>query len=181
MPCDVQTCAQQLVAIAEQENVAVSAVQPTRESMLPYYGVIGGLREGRSKSLYSVQQVLEKPTPTQAEQSLVIPGLRAGHYLCFYGIHALTPNVMDLLAEDVESSSDQKVSLSSALNRLAEQQRYLAFEVKGQRYNIGVKYGLLTAQLALAMNGVDREQVLAQLLELLAARQLQTPNPLGDD
>lgn len=178
---DVQTCAQQLVAIAEQENVAVSAVQPTRESMLPYYGVIGGLREGRSKSLYSVQQVLEKPTPTQAEQSLVIPGLRAGHYLCFYGIHALTPNVMDLLAEDVESSSDQKVSLSSALNRLAEQQRYLAFEVKGQRYNIGVKYGLLTAQLALAMNGVDREQVLAQLLELLAARQLQTPNPLGDD
>jgi UTP--glucose-1-phosphate uridylyltransferase len=178
---DVQTCAQQLVAIAEQENVAVSAVQPTRESMLPYYGVIGGLREGRSKSLYSVQQVLEKPTPTQAEQSLIIPGLRAGHYLCFYGIHALTPNVMELLAEDVESNSNQKVSLSSALNRLAEQQRYLAFEVKGQRYNIGVKYGLLTAQLALAMNGVDREQVLAQLLELLASRQLQTPNPLGDD
>ena len=178
---DVQTCAQQLVAIAEQENVAVSAVQPTRESMLPYYGVIGGLREGRSKSLYSVQQVLEKPTPTQAEQSLIIPGLRAGHYLCFYGIHALTPNVMELLAEDVESNSNQKISLSSALNRLAEQQRYLAFEVKGQRYNIGVKYGLLTAQLALAMNGVDREQVLAQLLELLASRQLQTPNPFGDD
>lgn len=167
----VQTCAQQLVAVAEKEDAAVSAVQPTRESMLPYYGVVGGLREGRSKSLYAVQQVLEKPTPTQAEQNLMVPGLRAGHYLCFYGIHALTPAVMDLLAEDVEASDDQPVSLSSALNRLSERQRYLAFEVEGHRYNIGVKYGLLNAQLALAMNGVDREEVLAQLLELLASRQ----------
>lgn len=167
----LQTCAQQLVAVAEKEDAAVSAVQPTRESMLPYYGVIGGLREGRSKSLYAVQQVMEKPTPTQAEQKLMVPGLRAGHYLCFYGIHALTPAVMDLLAEDVEASDDQPVSLSSALNRLSERQRYLAFEVEGHRYNIGVKYGLLNAQLALAMNGVDREEVLAQLLELLASRQ----------
>lgn len=169
----VQTCAQQLVAVAEKEDAAVSAVQPTRESMLPYYGVIGGLREGRSKSLYAVQEVLEKPTPTQAEQNLMVPGLRAGHYLCFYGIHALTPAVMELLAEDVESTSDQPVSLSSALNRLPDRQRYLAFEVEGHRYNIGVKYGLLNAQLALAMNGVDREEVLAQLLELLASRRYQ--------
>ena len=170
----VQTCAQQLVAVAEAEDAAVSAVQPTRESMLPYYGVIGGLREGRSKSLYAVQQVLEKPTPTQAEQSLIVPGLRAGHYLCFYGIHALTPTVMDLLAEDVRASEDKTVSLSAALNRLADRQRYLAFEVEGHRYNIGVKYGLLNAQLALAMNGVDHEEVLSQLLELLASRQHHT-------
>lgn len=170
----VQTCAQQLVTVAEREDAAVSAVQPTRESMLPYYGVIGGRRERRSKSLYAVQQVMEKPTPTQAEQNLMIPGLRSGHYLCFYGIHALTPMVMDLLAEDVESSADQSVSLSAALHRLAERQRYLAFEVAGQRYNIGVKYGLLNAQLALAMDGVDSDEVLTQLLELLAARRLQT-------
>ena len=166
----IQTCAQQLVAIAEAEDAAVSAVQPTRESMLPYYGVVGGLREGRSKSLYAVQQVVEKPTPTQAEQNLIIPGLRAGHYLCFYGIHALTPAVMDLLAEDVNASDTKTVSLSAALNRLADRQRYLAYEIEGHRYNIGVKYGLLNAQLALAINGVDHEEVLSQLLELLASR-----------
>ncbi len=167
----VRTCAQQLVAVAEAEAAAVSAVQPTRENMLPYYGVVGGLREGRSKSLYTVQQVREKPTPTQAEQDLLIPGLRAGHYLCFYGLHVLTPAVMELLAEEGEANPEAPISLSSALNALASRQRYLAYEMAGQRYNIDVKYGLLNAQLALAMSGVDRDEVLAQLLELMAARE----------
>jgi UTP--glucose-1-phosphate uridylyltransferase len=38
------------------------------------------------------------------------------------------------------------------------------------RYNIGLKYGLLFAQLALALDGHDREEILAQMVELLAAR-----------
>ena len=54
--------------------------------------------------------------------------------------------------------------------RLALCERYLALEVQGRRYNIGVKYGLLTAQLALALDGADRDNVLAQLVELLAVR-----------
>ena len=45
-----------------------------------------------------------------------------------------------------------------------------AFEIRGQRQNIGVKYGLLHAQLALALDGVDRENVLRDLLEALARR-----------
>ncbi len=36
-----------------------------------------------------------------------------------------------------------------------------------------MKYGLLTAQMALALTGRDREQVLAQLLELLASRAME--------
>ena len=51
---------------------------------------------------------------------------------------------------------------------LFRSERYLALEVHGARYNIGIKYGLLTAQLALALNGADRDEVLTQLLELLA-------------
>ena len=35
-------CAQALVALAEAEACTVSAVQATRESLLPYYGAIGG-------------------------------------------------------------------------------------------------------------------------------------------
>src|SRR4051812_25836912 len=37
-------CAAQLVSVAEAEGCSVSAVQPTRESMLAYYGTIGGRR-----------------------------------------------------------------------------------------------------------------------------------------
>ena len=41
--------------------------------------------------------------------------------------------------------------------RLPEKERYLALEVRGLRYNIGVKYGLLTAQVALGLAGSERD------------------------
>jgi len=164
-----QRCAQQLVETATAESAAVSAVQATRESMLPYYGTIGGQRVPQRPHLYEIEDVLEKPTPTAAEQRLIIPGLRAGHYLCFFGMHVLTPLVMEILAEHVAAAGDRGgVQLSPALAQLATRERYLALAVEGQRYNIGEKYGLLTAQLALTLHGTDRDDVLVQLLELLA-------------
>ena len=51
---------------------------------------------------------------------------------------------------------------------------------KGRRYDVGVKYGLLTAQLALGLDGVDRDQVLTDLLELLALRELGAAGPCQD-
>ena len=95
-------CAAQLVDVAEAESCAVSAVQPTRESQLPYYGTVGGRRVPGRQDLYVVEQVVEKPTPTEAEQQLMVPGLRMGYYLCFFGMHMLTPGVMDMLAEQVQ-------------------------------------------------------------------------------
>jgi UTP--glucose-1-phosphate uridylyltransferase len=64
------------------------------------------------------------------------------------------------------------VQLSRALDALARRERYLALEVQGRRFNIGIRYGLLMAQLALALDGADRDNVLTQLVELLAVRSL---------
>ena len=164
-------CAQQLVEAAAAENCAVSAVQATHESKLPYYGAIGGKLVTARKSLYEISVVLEKTTPTEAEQRLIVPGLRAAHYLCFFGMHVLTPAVMEFLAEDIaRAGGKSSVALSPTLARLARRERYLASELQGRRYDIGVKYGLLTAQLALALDGQDREEVLSGLVELLATR-----------
>lgn len=164
-------CARQLVQVAESEGCSVSGVQPTRESVLTHYGAIGGHRLPGGRGLYLIDNVIEKPTPTEAEQTLIVPGLRQGHYLCFFGMHVLTPAVMGLLADSVsEARENQSVQLSPALAALAGKKRYLALEVQGVRYNIGLKYGLLVAQLALALDGQDRDEILAQLVELLANR-----------
>jgi UTP--glucose-1-phosphate uridylyltransferase len=161
-------CAEQLVEAAQAAECSVSAVQPTRESMLPYYGTVGGRRVAGRTDLYEVDNVLEKPTPTEAEQHLVVPGLRAGHYLCLFGIHVLTPTVMQILGEMARPSANEPILLSPALAALASRERYLAMEVEGTRFNIGVKYGMLIAQLALALHGQDRQDILARLVELLA-------------
>ena len=166
-----KACAQQLVEVAAAESCAVSAVQATHESKLPYYGAVSGKLVAGRQRLYQVEHVLEKPTPTEAEQRLIVPGLRAGHYLCFFGMHVLTPAVMGILGDEVaRAGRGGVVQLSAALARLADRERYLAWEVSGRRFDIGVQYGLLVAQLALALEGEDRDEVLCSLVELLAAK-----------
>ncbi len=170
-----QGCAAQLVETAEREGCAVSGVQPTRESLLPYFGTVGGRRIPQSAHLYQIETVMEKPTPTEAELSLLVPGLRAGHYLCFFGMHILTPLVMELLAAEVaraEGDPDARIALSPVLAALAQRERYLALEMQGRRFPIDARYGLLTAQLALALSGRDRDEVLTRLCELLAQREI---------
>lgn len=168
-----KSCAQQLVEMAKAESCSVSAVQATHESKLPYYGTVGGrLMAGRQR-LYQIEKVIEKPTPTEAEQKLIVPGLRAGNYLCFFGMHVLTPAVMRILSELVEETGAKNgVQLTTALTRLADKEPYLALELQGRRYDVGVKYGLLIAQLALSLDGKDRDEVLTQLIELLAVKKL---------
>ncbi len=158
-------CAQRVVDLAETEECAVSGVQPTREGLLPQFGAVGGRRVPGKPGLYRVDTVIEKPTPTEAEQRLVAPGIRAGFYLCFFGIHVLTPAVMEYLGRGA-------ATLSAALAELARHEQYLAVEETGRRYDIGARYGLLTAQVAMALNGRDRSQVLSNLLELLADREM---------
>jgi UTP--glucose-1-phosphate uridylyltransferase len=77
----------------------------------------------------------------------------------------LTPAVMEFLGRGA-------ATLSAALAELARHEQYLAVEEPGRRYDIGARYGLLTAQVALALNGQDRGQVLSNLLELLADREM---------
>lgn len=165
-----ESCASQLIETARVHACNVSAVQATHESKLPLYGTIGGRRLPGNDRLYEVETVIEKPTPTTAEQKLVIPGLRAGNYLCFFGLHVLTPSVMKHLGDQLQNG---RADLSKALTDTARTQRYLAHELQGRRHDIGLHYGLLTAQLALGLAGKDRDEVLTHIVELLAQSQAQ--------
>jgi len=169
-----KNCAQQLVELAQAEGCAVSSVQATRETLLMRFGAVGGQVVHGRQDLYRVDTVIEKPTPTEAEQRLVVPGMRAGHYLCFFGVHVLTPAVMEIL-DSLVAAGGAGVTLSAALAELARREKYLAVETPGRRYDLGARYGLFSAQLALALAGRDRNDVLSQLAELLALRDLDAP------
>jgi UTP--glucose-1-phosphate uridylyltransferase len=175
-----QGCAEHLTQVAVANACAVSAVQETRETLLPYYGTVGGQPVHGQKDLYRIETVVEKPTPTEAERRLIMPGLRAGHYLCFFGMHVLTPTIMGIL-EELINDADRKggVWLADALTELAKREQYLALRKHDWRYDIGARYGLLRAQLALAFSGQDRDQVLALLLELLASREFGSTEGQG--
>ncbi len=165
-------CAKRLVETASSESCSVSAVQVTRENLLHLYGAVGGHPIAGTPGFYRVETVLEKPTPTAAEQSLIVPGLRSGQYLCFFGMHVLTATIFDVLNQMLAAAPPRPISLSAALAVVAQREQYLAMVQEGRRFDVGVKYGLFTAQLALAMNGQDRDTVLTELLSVLAAREM---------
>lgn len=164
-------CAQQLIDTAAQQECSVSAIQPTRENEIVFFGTVGGTPVARTEHLYEVTTVIEKPTPTVAEQKLIVAGQRAGYYLCMFGMHVLTPAVLRLLRDNLNSAAEGKsIDLSTSLNQLAQSERYLALVIDGSRYNISYKYGLLMAQLAFSLSGVDRDLILTELVSLLATR-----------
>ncbi len=164
-------CASQLIQTAEIQQCSVSAIQPTRENEVIFFGTVGGTPLPQQDQLYTVNTVIEKPTPTVAEQRLIVAGQRAGYYLCMFGMHVLTPSIMRLLAESLSKAPPgQPIDLSASLNQLAQCERYLALQIDGTRYNISYKYGLLLAQLAISLSGNDRDLILTELVNLLATR-----------
>ncbi|MBC7924250.1 MAG: UTP--glucose-1-phosphate uridylyltransferase [Bryobacteraceae bacterium] len=158
-----------LVELAASEECSVSCVQPTHESSISRFGVIGGTPIAGRHLLYEIDSVLEKPTPTLAEQRLIVPGLRAGYYLAFFGMHVLTPAFLTILQDQIQTNPSG-ASVSGALDTLGSRERYLGWQVSAQRYDLGPRYGLLTAQLALALAGPDRDEVLSTLVGLLSVQ-----------
>ena len=160
----------QLLKVSADHNGPISAVQATHESQLHLYGTVGVTRLAGSDSLFEVRTILEKPSPTLAEQELIVPGLRHGNYLCFFGMHVMTAKLMDALDEAWTQLPDgEKLGLPPTLAQLAETSQYLAVELDGTRFNLGERYGLLRAQIALALAGPHRDEVLTSLVDLLAS------------
>jgi len=163
------SCTRQLVTVASAEGCSVSAVLPTPESQLPYFGVVGGVRVANAVDLYSVSTVIEKPTPTVAEELCMVPGLRQGTYLALFGTHVLTSGIFAILREQQKRLAPGRgLGLTEALAVLATREKYLAREVRGLRFNLEEPFGLLRVQLALALHGPRRDEVLEILLAEVA-------------
>ncbi len=159
-------CAAQLIDIAISENCAVSAVNPTIEHQITRYGTLTGKQLPGVGNLYQIEKIIEKPSLSIAELELQTPGLRVGYYLCLFGMHVLTANVFDLIRNQVKDN--ELLQLTPALQELATKEKYLATEIKGSRYDLSRKHGLLRAQVALGLAGVGKSETLSTLVELIA-------------
>ena len=161
-----KNCVTQVIEPYLQENCPVSAVQSTHESQIRFFGTIGGEYFDANRALYRIHEVIEKPTPTEAEEKLWVPGMRSGYYLCFFGIHLLTPRIFEFLHM---TESGAFTGFSEALLAYGREGQYLAVELKGKRYDLENRHGLLFAQLALALDSKHRDEVLSGLISLLAS------------
>ncbi len=173
-------CARQVVDVFERTGQTVSAVKRTPERLLHLFGTVRGAPVdipndghdgGQGKGdVYRVTAMVEKPSPERAARELRTPGLRPDEYLCFFGMHVFTPALFDCLGENIAHDVREKgeFQLTSAQAMLAAREPYLAFETLGERYDMGVPFGLAETQLALALNSSMREEMIASLIRILA-------------
>ena len=61
--------AEALLEVAQTEECPVSAVQVTREGLLPNFGAVGGRRVSGRQGLSRIETVMEKPTPRKRNRS----------------------------------------------------------------------------------------------------------------
>lgn len=171
-------CARQVIEVFEKYGASVSAVQQTPADLLHLFGTVRGKLIQDNPRVYDVDHITEKPAVSYAEQNLRVEGLLWGMYLCFFGMHAFSPHIFDCLQYAINNDLREKgeIQMTSAQERLRESgERYLAFEAVGARYDIGIPFGYSQTQAALAVNSVYREQMLAELVRMLAVPSMTIP------
>jgi len=158
------------VDVFERHGRTVSSVKRTPESLLHLFGTVRGEPLAKEDGLYHVTAIVEKPSAARAQRELHTPGLQTDQYLCFFGMHVFTPEIFDCLAYTIHHDVRERgeFQLTTAQAMLADRELYLAYVAKGERYDMGVPFGLVETQLALALHSPMREEMIASLIRILA-------------
>ena len=136
------SCHRQLMQAYEMcGGKSVSAVSRIHADDLKGYGTIAGKRLQANPDLIDVSLIIEKPSIEVARKELYVNGLEAGEFLGWFGMHALSPSIYDILeemiAKDIRQTGEIQLTYSQELQR--QREGYYAFEMRdGKRFDFGL-------------------------------------------
>jgi UTP--glucose-1-phosphate uridylyltransferase len=143
---NTRSCTQQLLEIYDRHGISVLGLRRTPERAVDKYGTVTGqwLEENR---LLRATELAEKPSVEYARAHLRVPGLPEGEYLTLFGLYLLTPQVFELLQEQIAGNERERgeFQLSTALERPRREDGILGLVVDGQSYDIGLPDSYLHA------------------------------------
>ncbi len=142
----------------------------TPAGLLHLFGAMRGAPLNDGSRLHRVELIQEKPSVDFARRNLVTPGLPPNQYLCHFGMHVFPPRLMEILGRNIRDNlrENNEIQLTSAQEMLRQESSdYTCFEVLGERYDTGIPFGLMETQIALALAGVHRQQIVESLARLL--------------
>jgi UTP-glucose-1-phosphate uridylyltransferase len=143
-----RSCAEQLTEAYNAHGLSVLGLRRSTEDKIANFGTATGtwLEDGR---LLNVTEFAEKPTVDYARSSLRVSGLAENEYLTVFGQYIIKPQIFDYLEENVRNNVRERgeFQLTSALDRLRQEDGFLGLIIDGQRYDIGLPaYYLETMQ-----------------------------------
>jgi len=139
------------------QQCSVLGVERVPEDEVNSYGIVSGDSVG--DRLSQVSGIVEKPPVEEAPSNLAV----VGRYL-------LTPRIFDLL-ETTERGAGNEIQLTDAIASLLNEQRVLAYEFHGKRFDCGNKLGYLKAQVEF---GLDHGELGEEFRAYLDALKLES-------
>ncbi len=121
----------QMVDIYEKYHCSIIAMEEVAPDEVHKYGIISG--EEIEPGLYKVDALVEKPDPENSPSNLAI----IGRYI-------LTPDIFDILRR-TKPGKNGELQITDALQIQAQENRVLAYQFKGSRFDCGSMEGFVRA------------------------------------
>lgn len=134
-------CLKQMIEVYEEYNATVLGVQPVSWENVNKYGIVSG--DKISDSLYTVNDLVEKPSKDTAPTNIAI----LGRYI-------ITPKIFEIL-ENTSKGVGGEIQLTDGLKKLCNIEKVYAYTFEGRRYDVGSKIGFLEATVDYALKRDD--------------------------
>jgi UTP--glucose-1-phosphate uridylyltransferase len=147
---------QQLIQVYDKFQKPIVGVKQVPQEDVGKYGIIS--YSGKHNRMYQVKDLVEKPLPAKSPSNVAV----MGRYI-------LKPSIFQLLRK-IKRGAGNEFQLTDALRLACPHDGLMAMELKGERYDIGDKFGYLKAIVEIALHRDDmRPQLLDYLSQLITS------------
>jgi UTP--glucose-1-phosphate uridylyltransferase len=143
----------QMMMVYKRYPSTILAIQKVPKSQTQSYGIIDGKRI--ENGIYLVNDLVEKPSPSEAPSNLAI----IGRYI-------LTPEIFTTL-EHTKPGKGGEIQLTDGIKLLMEKQPVYAYEFEGVRHDAGDKLGFLKATVEFGLKNHEFGQKFRSYLQKL--------------
>ncbi|MEP6995995.1 MAG: UTP--glucose-1-phosphate uridylyltransferase GalU [Betaproteobacteria bacterium] len=141
----------QMIEVAEREQYSVIGVMPVPAADVSSYGIVE--TEGMVNRVGRISRIVEKPALGSTTSTLGVVGR-----------YVLTPRIFHHL-RTMPAGAGGEIQLTDGIARLLEDEKVLALEFEGRRYDCGNKLGYLEATVELALKHPEFGLAFAEFLK----------------
>jgi UTP--glucose-1-phosphate uridylyltransferase len=124
-------CLKQMIEIYSEKNSTIVAIETINKKDCSKYGIID--YSSKSKSLYNLKSIIEKPSPAQAKTNLAV----VGRYI-------LPSNIFDRIKKS-SPGVGKEIQITDAISGLIKDYSVYGYAFEGKRFDCGSKLGYLKA------------------------------------
>ena len=123
----------QMIDLAARENASVIGVMNVAPEETASYGIVEAESEPAGERIGRIVRIVEKPKPGTSPSTLAVVGR-----------YVLSPRIFHHL-RTMPPGAGGEIQLTDGIARLMQEERVLAYEFEGRRYDCGSKLGYLEA------------------------------------